>query len=160
MKRNYNLHALDIIAYVFPSSPPPEGVTWRAFQIVARDPARDLARWCSATIQATAEVLRYEVDLDLGIGLLSDAGRDAAHEWAGDLELALQAEDSEHQLWFDRRYFDDRPHAVVEVEVDFDDIEGMDLEGAEVSRLLFDQMAEDETGNPTCVPRPARKEKA
>ena len=49
---------------------------------------------------------------------------------------------------------------MVEVEVDFDDIEGMVLEGAEVSRLLFDQMAEDETGNPTCVPRPARKEKA
>ena len=159
MKRNYNLHALDIIAYVFPSSPPPEGVTWRAFQIVARDPERDLARWCSATIQATAEVMRYEVDLDLDPEM-SNTDQDAAREWAGDLELALQAEDSEHQLWFSRTYFNDRPHAVVEVEVDDDELEGTDLESSRASLLFLDQLAEGEIGNPTCVPRPARKEKA
>jgi hypothetical protein len=169
VKRNYNLHALDIIAYVFPSSPPPEGVTWRAFQIVARDPERDLARWCSATIQATAEVMRYEVDLDLDIGLLSNTDQDAAREWAGDLELALQAEDSEHQLWFSTdatsttartRWSRSRSTTMTRGHGPREAARRC-CSSTSWPRARSDQMAEDETGNPTCVtPRPARKEKA
>jgi len=156
MKRVYHLHADDVTADVYPKTPPPDGVTFRVYEILARDPSTNLGRWCSPQVQQTAETLRYEVEVDY-----TDLGADvesASVEWADDLEtdLIAQARRDNADSWYGPTTFDNWPHAVVEVEVDNDELEGLDPTSWEYKQKFLDRLHEDETC-PTSVPRPNPK---
>jgi len=150
MKRTYHLHAADVTADVEPSTKPPGGAKFRVFEILARDPETSLGRYCSAQVQQTAEILRYEVEVDL----VNDEDDPDLNEWAGNLEIELMAEVDNREMWFGSSTFDDWPHAVVEVEVDDTDLEGLDPESWEYDKKFLDRLNEDEAGYPTLVPRP------
>ena len=153
MKRTYHLHADDVTAEVHSKSPPP-GVTFRVFEVLARDPETNFGRWCSAHVQQTAEVIRYEVEVDY-----TDLDMDTeaeAQEWAGDLEMSLWADTEDNERWYGSSTFDNWPHAVVEVEVDDEDLVGLDPTSWEYDKKFLDRLHEDETC-PTIVPRPNPK---
>lgn len=152
MKRTYHLHADDITEHVFPKTPPPGGVSFRVYEILARDPETYLQRWCSAEVQQTAEVVRYEVEVS-GADYRTDISD--LSEWAGDLEVDLMAETEDRGRWYGSSTFDDWPHAVVEVEVDDEDLEGLDPESFAFDQMFSDRLAEDESGCPTNVPKNA-----
>ena len=101
-------------------------------------------------VQQTAEIIRYEVEVDL----VNDEDDLDLNEWQGNLEVDLMAEVDDTEMWFGSSTFDDWPHAVVEVEVDDDDLEGIDPESWEYDKKFLDQLYEDEAGYPTLVPRP------
>lgn len=156
MKRVYHLHADDVTADVYPKTPPPDGVTFRVYEILARDPETNVGRWCSPQVQQTAETLWYEVEVDYND--LGADGESASVEWAGDLatELIAQARRDNVDRWYGSTTFDDWPHAVVEVEVDDDELEGLDPASWEYDKKFLDRLHEDETC-PTSVPRPNPK---
>ena len=153
MKRVYHLHADDVTDEVYPKTPPPGGVTFRVYEILARDPETNLQCWCSPQVQQTAETLRYEVDYEEQ----EDTDLAAAlSEWADELTLDL-----ERQARFDNSThpygsttFDNWPRAEVEIEVDNDEIEGLDPASFEYDKKFLDQLAGYEAGGPTEVPRP------
>lgn len=149
MKRTYHLHAADVTADVNPSTKPPGGAKFKVYEILARDPETSLGRYCSAMVQQTAEIIRYEVEVDL----VNDEDDLDLNEWQGNLEVDLMAEVDNTEMWFGSSTFDDWPHAVVEVEVDDDDLEGIDPESWEYDKKFLDQLYEDEA-NTTFVPRP------
>jgi len=128
MKRTYHLHADDVTEDVCPKTPPPGGVPFRVYEILVRDPERSFGRWCSAQVQQTAELFRYEVEYEIPDD--PDLSTDLS-EWAGDLEIDLMADTEAmyREVWFDSTTFNDWPHAVVEVEVDDEDLEGLDKTG-------------------------------
>jgi hypothetical protein len=149
MKRTYHLHAADVTADVSPSTKPPGGATFRVYEILARDPETSLGRYCSAMVQQTAEIIRYEVEVDL----VNDEDDLDLNEWQGNLEVDLMAEVNNAEMWFGSSTFDDWPHAVVEVEVDDTDLEGVDPTSWEYDKKFLDRLYEDEA-NMTAVPRP------
>ena len=157
MKRVYHLHAADVTADVYPKTPPPTGVTFRVYEILARDPETNVGRWCSPQVQQTAETLRYEVEVDY-----TDLGADvesASVAWADDLEIDLiaQARRDNVDSWYGSTTFDDWPHAVVEVEVDDDELAGLDPASWEYDKKFLDRLEGEESGQPTIVPRPNPK---
>lgn len=155
MKRVYHLHADDVTAEVYPKTPPPGGVTFKVYEVLARDPETNFGRWCSAQVQQTAELIRYEVEVDYtGLDMDTEA---EAQEWAGDLEIDLMAETEDTDIWYGSTTFDTWPHAVVEVEVDDEDLEGLDPTSFAFDKKLLDRLHEDESGYPTSVPRPNSK---
>lgn len=156
MKRTYHLHADDVTKDVYPKTPPPGGVPFRVFEILARDPETDLQCWCSPQVQQTAETLRYEVEYDVP----DDTDLAAAlSEWADELTLELERQarldNSTHP--YGSTTFDNWSRAEVEVEVDDDDLEGIDPTSWEYDRMFLDQLAGYEAGGPTKVPRPTPK---
>lgn len=157
MKRVYHLHADDVTADVKPKTPPPTGVTFRVYEILARDPETNVGRWCSPQVQQTAETLWYEVEVDYTD--LGADGESASVEWAGDLatELIAQARRDNADRWYGSTTFDDWPHAVVEVEVDDDELEGLDPTSWEYDKKFLDRLEGEESGQPTIVPRPNPK---
>ena len=152
MKRTYHLHAADVTADVEPSTKPPGGATFRVYEILARDPETSLGRYCSAMVQQTAEVLRYEVDVDLPDG---EDDLDL-NEWQGMLEVDLLAEVDNREMWFGSSTFDGWSHATVEVEVDDNDLEGIDPDSWDFDKKFLDKLYEDEAANTTMVPRPTK----
>ena len=156
MKRVYHLHADDVTDEVYPKTPPPGGDTFRVYEILARDPETNLQCWCSPQVQQTAETLRYEVDYEEQ----EDTDLAAAlSEWADELTLDL-----ERQARFDNSThpygsttFDNWPRAEVEIEVDNDDLDGIDPTSWEYEQKLLDRLHEDESSQPTVVPRPNPK---
>lgn len=152
MKRVYHLHAADVTAHVKPKTPPPDGVTFRVYEVLARDPETSFGRWCSPKVQQTAETLRYEVTYRApNCGVAEEAG-----EWADDLaiELIAQARRDNADRWYGSTTFDNWPRAVVEVEVDDDDLEGIDPTSFEYDKKFLDRLEGEESGQPTIVPRP------
>lgn len=151
MKRVYHLHADDVTADVYPKTPPPGGATFRVYEILARDPETNLGRWCSPQVQQTAETLRYEVEVDWTGSEALDWGEELADR------LLAQARRDNADRWYGSTTFDDWPYAVVEVEVDDDKLEGLDPTSWEYEQKFLDRLAEDESGQPTLVPRPNPK---
>ena len=154
MKRTYHLHADDVTKHVYPKTQPPGGVSFKVYEILARDPETYLQRWCSAEVQQTAEVVRYEVEVS-GADYLTDISD--LSEWASDLEIDLLAETEDRGRWYGSTTFDNWPRAVVDVEVDDDDLEGIDPTSWEYGQMFLDRLEEEESGQPTIVPRPNPK---
>lgn len=148
MKRVYHLHADDVTADVYPKTPPPGGAPFRVYEILARDPETNLGRWCSPQVQQTAETLRYEVEVDWTGSEALDWGEELADR------LLAQARRDNADNWYGSTTFDNWPRAEVEVEVDDDDLEGIDPTSWEYDQKFLDQLAGYEAGGPTEVPRP------
>ena len=157
MKRTYHLHADDVTDDVYPKTPPPGGVSFKVYEVLARDPETSFGLRCSAQLQQTAETLRYEVEVDYA-DLDSDIEAEA-QEWAYDLEtdLIAQARRDNADRWYGSTTFDTWPYAVVEVEVDDDELEGLDPTWFGYHKKFLDRLHEDESGQPTNVPRPNTK---
>lgn len=160
MKRVYHLHAADVTAHVKPKTPPPDGITFRVYEILARDPETNFGRWCSPQVQQTAETLRYEVEVTHrapNCGVMEEAV-----EWADALATELIAQDRQDNAdsWYGSTTFDDWPRAVVEVEVDDEDLEGLDPTSWEYDKKFLDRLEGEESGQPTIVPPPQPQARA
>jgi hypothetical protein len=137
----------------------PHGGTVRVFEVLARDPERYFARYCSAQVQPSAILLRHEVEVSPPDGVeWSDEEFEATCTWAEELGWNLDR-DAEKWNLYGPRFFDDLPAVDVEVEVDDYDIENIDPEDIidgdvdEVIEKLFERaLLEQESGSPTARP--------
>jgi hypothetical protein len=169
MKRTYRLYANEnSVGYIVDGCPypstdivlrretVPHGAVVRVFEVLARDPIRSRGRYCSAQVQQTAIILRHEVIAEAPEGVeWTDTQAEELHDWCGDLELNLQVECRANQSdnpWYGSSTFDDWPYVETTVEVDDDDLEGLDEDA--VDRRFEDALQEDESANPTWVVLP------
>ncbi len=141
---------------VFEPDAVPHGATVRVFEVLARDPIRSRGRYCSAQVQQTAIILRHEVIAEAPDGVeWTDTQAEELHAWCGDLELSLQSDcrgDNATNQWYGGSTFDTWPYVETTVEVDDDDLEGLDED--DVDRKFEDALIEDEGSNPTWVVHP------
>lgn len=137
----------------------PHGGTVRVFEVLARDPERSFARYCSAQVQPSAILLRHEVEVSPPDGVeWSDEEFEATCTWAEELGWNLDR-DAEKWNLYGPRFFDGLPAVDVEVEVDDYDIENIDpkdiIDGDvdEVIEKMFERaLQEKESGSPTARP--------
>jgi hypothetical protein len=172
MKRNYRLYAnensvgfwpadrgtgkIPQTDIVFEPGAVPHGATVRVFEVLARDPLRSLGCYCSAQVQQTAVILRHEVIASEpeGVTWTCDKG-EAVREWANSLEDDLDAscrQNGGDNPWYGSTTFDAWPYVETTVEVDDDDLEGLDED--DVDLRFEEQLREDEGSNPTWVVLP------
>jgi hypothetical protein len=135
------------------------GGTVRVFEVLARDPERSFARYCSAQVQPSAILLRHEVEVSPPDGVeWSDEEYEATVTWAEEFGWTLDR-DAEKWNLYGPRFFDNLPAVDVEVEVDDYYIENIDpddiIDGDvdEVIEKLFEHaLMEQESGSPTARP--------
>jgi hypothetical protein len=169
VKRTYRLYAdensvgyiVDGCPYpstdiVFQPDAVPHGATVRVFEVLARDPLRSRGCYCSAQVQQTAIILRHEVIAVAPEGIeWTDTQAEELHNWCGDLEIDLQVECRANQSdnpWYGSSTFDTWPYVETTVEVDDDDLEGLDEDA--VDKKFEDALDGDEGSNPTWVVLP------
>ncbi len=138
----------------------PHGGTVRVFEVLARDPERYFARYCSAQVQPSAIILRHDVEVSPPDGVeWSDEEFEATVTWAEEFGWTLDR-DAEKWSLYGPRFFDGGLPAVdVEVEVDDYDIENIDPEDIidgdvdEVIEKMFERaLMERESRSPTARP--------
>ena len=137
----------------------PHGGTVRVFEVLARDPERSFARYCSAQVQPSAILLRHEVEVSPPDSIeWSDEEYEATVTWAEEFGWTLDR-DAEKWSLYGPRFFDNLPAVDVEVKVDDYDIENIDPEDIidgdvdEVIEKLFERaLLEQESGSPTARP--------
>jgi hypothetical protein len=174
MKRTYRLYWLENSVGYWPSNRKtgkipttdilldkncvPHGAVVRVHEVLARDPERSVARYCSAMLQQSAILIRHEVTSSQPDGReWTDAQRAEVHAWAS----ALGAEcDRNAENWnlYGGSTFDPMPYVEVEVEVEDDDIEDVpeddDLVDQEetVEKLFEDKLRSMERVNKSTPP--------
>lgn len=167
MIRNYRLYADENTVGYLPTPdgkyPPtdvvlrresvPHGATVRVFEVLARDPLRSYGHWCSPTLQQTAVILRHEVIAEAPEGVeWDDEQAEEVLEWCESLAQSLQVECLQSYAtnpWYGSSTFDKWPYVETTVEVDDDDLEGLDED--DIDKKFEDRLGEDEGSNPTWV---------
>lgn len=168
MKRVYRLYADENSVGYRPTSPGekspmtdivlrksevPHGAVVRVFEVLARDPRRALGRHCSAQVQQTAVLIRHEVipsepeDVEW-----TDKQSEEVTEWCDDLAEELQWECRANYAdnpWYGSSTFDKWPYVETTVEVDDDDLDGLDED--EIEKKFEEALDSDESCNPTWV---------
>ena len=141
----------------------PHGASVRVFELLVRDVERSFGRWCSAEVQATAVIVTYKVEVVLPDDIeQDDEAREEALTWADDLASTLFAE-SAGSRWgmYDIDYFDDVPHVEREIEIDDEDLEGLDENTIEqrFEAAFLDETYEVErpADRPTAAPAAAKE---
>jgi len=170
MKRTYRLYAdentvgyLPLTGEKYPSTDivllretVPHGAVVRVFEVLARDPTRSRGRYCSAQVQQTALLIRHEVIASEPEGVeWSDDQVEELLEWCDSLAQSLQAECWENHAtnpWYGSSTFDTWPYVETTVEVDDDDLEGLDEDA--IDKKFEDALDGDEGANPTWVVLP------
>lgn len=163
MKRVYRLYADENSVGYRPTSPGekfpstdivldrnevPHGATVRVFEVLARDPMRAACYYCSPIRQQSAVLIRHEVITSAPEGVeWTDAQAEELREWAGDLEHELSREADAWNLYGST--FDDMPYVETTVEVDDDDLDGLDED--EIEKKFEEVLADAEGSNPTWV---------
>jgi hypothetical protein len=121
----------------------PHGGTVRVFEVLARDPERYFARYCSAQVQPSAILLRHEVEVSPPDGVeWSDAEYEATVTWAEEFGWTLDR-DAEKWSLYGPRFFDNLPAVDVEVDGDVDEV---------IEKMFERALLEQESGSPTARP--------
>jgi hypothetical protein len=170
MKRTYRLYAAENSVGYFPltgekypstdivllRAAVPHGAVVRVFEVLARDPLRSRGRYCSAQAQQTALLIRHEVIASEPEGVeWTDAQAEELLEWCDDLAQSLQSDCRANHAtnpWYGSSTFDTWPYVETTVEVDDDDLEGLDEDA--IDKKFEDALIEDEGSNPTWVVLP------
>lgn len=164
MKRNYRLYSNENSVGYHPTSPGekfpstdivlrreavPHDATVRVFEVLARDPMRAACYYCSPIRQQSAVLIRHEVITSSPEGVeWTDEQAEEVTEWCGDLEHELSRDADDWNL-YGSSTFDDMPYVETTVEVDDDDLDGLDEDA--VNKKFEETLAEDESCNPTWV---------
>lgn len=119
-------------------------------EVLARDPMRAACYYCSPIRQQSAILIRHEVTASPpeGVEWWTDKQSEEVTEWCGDLEHNLSREADAWNL-YGRSTFDAWPYVETTVEVDDDDLDGLDED--EIEKKFEAQLQEDESCNPTWV---------
>lgn len=165
MKRNYRLYANENSVGFWPDDPSekipttdilfkrgtiPHDAGVRVFEVLARDPMRAACYYCSPIRQQSAILIRHEVTASPpeGVERWTDKQSEEVTEWCGDLEHKLSREADAWNL-YGRSTFDKWPYVETTVEVDDDDLDGLDED--EIEKKFESQLQEDESCSPTWV---------
>lgn len=131
----------------------PHGAVVRVFEVLARGPPRSVGRHCSAQVQQTAVLIRHEVIASEPEGVeWTDEQAEELREWGDDLAQSLQTECLQNYAtnpWYGSSTFDKWPYIETTVEVDDDDLDGLDED--EIEKKFEAALDDDERSNPTWV---------